>query len=236
MNVLDLFSGIGGFTIGLERAGLRTIAMCERDPFARAVLAQRFGAVGYMAAPDAETAVFANLRGRVNVIAAGFPCQDVSFAGKGKGLTGKKSRLWREVHRAVDEIRPDFVILENSAALLTRGLDTVLGALAALGYDAVWHCIPAAYVGASHLRDRIWIVGYRPNATGARFVECWRLECEKDSIEERRLRYWPTESRPPRVADGVRHRTHRNRVCGEAVVPHIPEIIGRAIMKSRVSI
>lgn len=231
--VFDMFAGIGGFTVGLDRAGrFQTEAFCEIDDYCRKVLAKHWGAVGLMAAPDATTAAFEALRGRIDVITAGFPCQDLSRAGKRAGIEGDRSRLYREVLRAVGAIRPEFVIMENSPALLDSGLGSILGPLASLGYDAVWHCIPAAYVGARHHRDRLWIVGYLPDAKSARFEQCWRIECEKDSVEERRVRNGFAKPLPPRTADGIRDRTHRNRVIGNAVVPQIPEIIGRAIMRA----
>ena len=230
LRVLDLFSGIGGFSLGLERAGMRTVAFCEIDPFCRRVLQKHWGAVGIMAAPDATTAAFENLKGRVDVITAGFPCQDISRAGKRAGIEGDRSRLYREALRAVSDIRPRYVIMENSPALLDSGLGSILGPLAALGYDAVWHCIPAAYVGARHHRDRLWIVGYLPDASSARLEQCWRLECEKDSVEERRVRNGFAEPMPSRTSDGTPNRTHRNRAIGNAVVPQIPEMIGRAIL------
>ena len=92
------------------------------------------------------------------ILTAGFPCQDISLAGKGAGLAGKRSGLWWETLAAVSVVRPPVVLLENVAALLRRGVDAVLGSLASIGYDAQWHCIPASYVGACHRRDRIWIV------------------------------------------------------------------------------
>jgi DNA (cytosine-5)-methyltransferase 1 len=96
----------------------------------------------------------------IDLICGGFPCQDISHAGKGAGIDGERSGLWSEYARIIGEIRPRYAIVENVAALLGRGLERVLGDLAALGYDAEWHCIPASAVGAPHRRDRIWIVAY----------------------------------------------------------------------------
>ena len=104
---------------------------------------------------------------RVDVLCGGFPCQDISLAGKGAGIEGSRSGLWTHYARIIDEVRPSWVVIENVSALRSRGLDRVLGSLAALGYDAEWHCIPAAYVGAPHRRDRIWIVAH-PNADESR--------------------------------------------------------------------
>src|SRR6476646_7604646 len=136
VNVLDLFSGIGGFSLGLERAGMRTRAFCEIDPYCRRVLAKHW--------PDVPC--FADVRAlrptdlpAVDVICGGFPCTDISVAGKGLGITGPQSGLWGEYARIIGEVRPRYVIVENVAALLGRGLATVLGDLAALGFDAEWH-------------------------------------------------------------------------------------------------
>jgi DNA (cytosine-5)-methyltransferase 1 len=106
-----------------------------------------------------------NLKGKdieekIDVICGGFPCQDISLAGKGAGLAGKRSGLWSEFHRLIEEIRPKYAIIENVSALRSRGLDQVLRALSEIGYDAEWHCITAASVGAPHRRDRIWIVAH----------------------------------------------------------------------------
>ena len=156
MRVLDLFSGIGGFSLGLERAGMRTVQFVEIDPFCRAVLAQHW--------PDVpchdDIRTFHAPAGFADVICGGFPCQDISLAGAGAGLAGERSGLWSEYARLIGEARPRYVIVENVSALLSRGLGDVLGDLAALGDDEEWHGIPASAVGAPHRRDRIWIVAY----------------------------------------------------------------------------
>lgn len=158
LTVLDIFSGIGGFSLGLERTGgFKTVAFCEIDPFCRQVLRKHWSDV-----PIHEDVT--KLRGEdvgpVDVIAGGFPCQDISTAGRGEGIEGSRSGLWKEYARLVGEIRPRYVIVENVAALLGRGLDRVLGDLSEIGFDAEWHCIPASAVGAPHRRDRVWIVAY----------------------------------------------------------------------------
>ena len=164
LRVLDLFSGIlvGGFSLGLERTGgFETVAFCEIEPFPRKVLAKHWPEVPCY--DDVRTLTAERLAAdgiAVDVICGGFPCQDISTAGKGAGLAGERSGLWSEIARLVGELRPHYVIVENVAALLSRGLGTVLGDLASIGYDAEWHCIPASYVGAPHRRDRIWIVAY----------------------------------------------------------------------------
>lgn len=155
LKVLDLFSGIGGFSLGLHRTGgFATVKFCEMKPHAQAVLAKNFP--GVPCHPDVTTYDFQP--GEADVITAGFPCQDISFAGVGAGLAGARSGLYREVVRALRVVRPAYAVLENVAALLSRGLGTVLGDLAEVGYDAEWHCIPASAVGAPHRRDRVWII------------------------------------------------------------------------------
>jgi DNA (cytosine-5)-methyltransferase 1 len=159
MKIGSLFSGIGGLELGLERAGVgHVVWQVEMDPFCSAVLAKHWPeAVRH---GDVRAVGAANLD-RVDVICGGFPCQDVSLAGTGAGLDGARSGLWSEFARIVRELRPRFVVVENVAALLRRGIDRVLGSLAALGYDAAWHCFGAADVGAPHRRDRIFLVAWR---------------------------------------------------------------------------
>ncbi len=292
MRVLDLFSGIGGFSIGLERAGMKTVAFCEIDPFRRKVLAKHWPKVPCF--EDIRTLKGSDV-GTVDLICGGFPCQDISLAGRGAGLGGSRSGLWSEYRRVVEEKDPDWVVIENVSALRSRGLDTVLREIAALGYDAEWHCIPAAAVGAPHRRDRVWIVAHaarlqpgrqeqRPigersgsrgepvtvadaNAFGAH--GCGPRGAEGDQSQDRgadvadtsgpRLplgellagvsrgagqadqgqdaamggaNWWLTEPDVGRVAHGIPARVDRLRSLGNAVVPQIPEIIGRAIMSA----
>ena len=283
MRVLDLFSGIGGFSLGLERAGFKTVAFCEIDPYARAVLRKHWPDVPCY--DDVRELTADRLAGdgiAVDVICGGFPCQDISHAGKGAGLAGERSGLWSEIARLVGELRPRYVIVENVSALLNRGLDRVLGDLAEVGYDAEWNCIPASAVGAPHRRDRVWIVaypgrerssvrreaGYVACATGASETDGAERERDGDAADdcrssladpnEPRLAFgemfaggirgtgrthqgqdlavgdwWLTEPDVGRVAHGVPRRMDRLRCLGNAVVPQIPEIIGRAIMASQ---
>lgn len=162
LRTLDLFSGIGGFALGLERTGgFETVAFCEIEEFPRRVLHKHWPDVPcYRDVRDLTAERLAADGIAVDVICGGFPCQDISFAGKGEGLAGERSGLWSEIARLVGELRPRYVIVENVAALLGRGLGDVLGDLASLGYDAEWHCIPASAIGAPHRRDRIWIIAY----------------------------------------------------------------------------
>lgn len=246
MNVLDLFSGIGGFSLGLERAGMRTVAFCEIEPFCRAVLAKHWPSVPCY--DDVRSLTAARLAadgiGAVDVICGGFPCQDISVAGKGAGLAGERSGLWVEFARVIGEVRPRYVIVENVAALLGRGHGEVLGDLAALGYDAEWHCIPAAAVGAPQLRDRVWIVAY-PQVVGretGHAQPCVLRAPPNDSAGpsgDRGVMYpadeargvWPSDADLVRVADGFPDRVDRIRGLGNAVVPQVVQVIGEAIVR-----
>ncbi len=161
MRVLDLFSGIGGFSLGLERAGMRTVAFCEIEPFPRRVLAKHWPEVPIY--DDVRTLTAERLASdgvEVDLICGGFPCQDVSRAGRRAGLAGKRSGLYRELVRAIRVVRPKHAIVENVAALVEDGLDVVLGDLAASGYNAEWDCVPAGSIGAPHQRDRVWIIAH----------------------------------------------------------------------------
>lgn len=158
MKIGSLFSGIGGLDLGLEWAGVgRTVWQVERDPFCRSVLerhwpnAARFDDVCTVGAHNLEP---------VDVICGGFPCQDISYAGKGLGLAGERSGLWFEFARIIGDMGPRFVIVENVAALISRGIGDVLGTLSDLRYDAQWRAIRASEVGAPHRRERIFIVAY----------------------------------------------------------------------------
>jgi DNA (cytosine-5)-methyltransferase 1 len=155
LTVLDLFSGIGGFSLGLERTGgFETIQFCEFDPKAQLVLKKHWPDVPIhddirTISPEPFSA---------DVVCGGFPCQDISSAGRGVGIIGERSGLWSEMARVIGVVRPKWVIAENVSALRSKGLALVLQDLDALGYDAEWHCIPASAIGAPHRRDRVWVI------------------------------------------------------------------------------
>jgi len=157
LKVLDIFSGIGGFSIGLDNAGMETVGFCEIEPFAQDILSKHWPNTRIFTDVCALNEDLLLKRGiaKINVIAGGFPCQDISCAGKQVGIEGSRSGLWKEFKRLIDELRPDYAIIENVANLRSRGLITVLQDLWQIGYDAQWHCIPACAVGApqtgSHL-------------------------------------------------------------------------------------
>ena len=273
MKVLDLFSGIGGFSLGFERAGFETVAFCEIEDFPRRVLAKHWPGVPIY--DDVRTLTAERLAAdgiAIDLICGGFPCQDISTAGRGAGLAGERSGLWSEIARLVCELRPRYVVVENVSALLGRGLGVVLGDLAEIGYDAEWHCVPAAYLGGHHIRDRVWIVAY-PDSDAARPL-CFRnaapnagfgngLAVLANPVSQRQQgsgkpvqpsgappiidretanaltsglgSIWRTEPDVGRVAHGVPDRSHRLKGLGNAVVPQIPELIGRAIMAAEAS-
>jgi DNA (cytosine-5)-methyltransferase 1 len=167
----SLFSGIGGIDLGLDRSGMVCTFQVEIDDYATRVLAKHWPNVPRHR--DVRGVGAHNLPA-VDVIAGGFPCQGISDAGRREGLADPRSGLWREFARIIRELRPRYVLVENVAALLYRGLSSVLGDLAALGYDAEWHCIPAAAVGAPHIRDRVYIMAYTdcPRDGGAQHEIC----------------------------------------------------------------
>lgn len=163
MNELALFAGAGGGILGGHLLGWRTVCAVELEPYPASVLCARQNDGLLPPFPvwdDICTFDGKPWRGIVDVVSGGFPCQDISAAGKGAGINGSRSGLWREMARIIGEVRPRFVFVENSPMLVNRGLGTVLGDLAALGYDAEWGVLSAADVGAPHKRDRIWIVAY----------------------------------------------------------------------------
>lgn len=238
LTVLDLFSGLGGFSLGLERTGgFKTVAFCEIDPFARRVLAKHWPEVPAYEDVRSLTAVRLHDDGirQPDAICGGFPCQDISLTStKGEGITGKRSGLWSEYARIIRELRPQYAVVENVGPLryAGRGLDRVLGDLAEVGYSAEWHCIPASFVGANHERDRIWIVAY-PDDIERRPGEGQVFEGFQDRIETIDRAWWQTPPLVHRVDDGVPCGVDRRKAIGNSVVPLIPELIGRAILAHR---
>lgn len=236
----SLFSGIGGMDLGLERAGFELKWQVEIDPYCRRVLerhwptVRRWDDVRTWPQPDTE---------RVDLVFGGFPCQDVSNAGKRVGIEGERSGLWFEFARVIRELRPRFVLVENVPALLIRdrGMGAVLGELAECGYDAEWDCVGADFMGSTQHRERVWILAYANDAGlqgpiwAGQQGEAWpsweTARCE--SVRSDRGP-WPPGPRAvsaiPRMADGPTHRMERLRGIGNAVVPQVAEWIGRRII------
>src|SRR5262245_42417480 len=228
LRVLDLFSGIGGFSLGLERTGgFRTVAFCEIEPYCRAVLRNHWPAIPCYVDIRQLTGKCLRTDGiAADVICGGFPCQNISIVGDGAGLAGKHSRLWVEFFRLLCELRPQYAIVENVSAVCTRGLGEMVGQLSHVGYGAAWEGIPAAAIGAIHLRARQWILAY-PISIGDKLQESTILP-RRISVEH--SDWWATEPDICRVANGIPNRVDRLRSLGNAVVPQVVEIIGRAIL------
>ena len=154
----SLFSGAGLCDLGFHRAGFRHSFFCEIDPYCRSVLARHWPGVPiYQDIRDADPSEFPD----IDVLAGGFPCQDVSCCGNRAGITEKtRSGLWYEYRKIIEAKRPRYAVIENVKGLLSKGLEIVLQDLSAIGYDAEWQCVPASTFGAPHLRERIFIVAY----------------------------------------------------------------------------
>ena len=166
LNELALFAGAGGGILGGHLLGWRTVCAVEWEPYPASVLCARQNDGLLPPFPvwdDVQTFDGKPWRGIVDVVSGGFPCQDISAAGKGTGIDGERSGMWREMARIIHEVQPRFAFVENSPMLTSRGLGTVLGDLAAMGFDARWGVLGAADVGANHQRNRIWIVATNTN-------------------------------------------------------------------------
>ena len=297
----SLFSGIGGIDLGFEWAGIETKWQVEIDPYCRELLSKRFPNAKQF--EDVKTVGKHNLE-KVDIVSGGFPCQDISIAGRGKGLEGERSGLWTELHRVISELRPRFAFIENVPMLTIRGGVRVIADLAEIGYDAEWQIVGADDVGAWHRRKRIWIVAYLSNTghtesqrrdetserqqsqrrgsarskpsplysdvpdTGSERLEGHRGECELGESSEEikvsrggnvadtngsrvkrkgklseptaqegtcrsgyngRTGFWSVEPNVGRVAHGIPKRVDRLKGLGNAVVPHIPYIIGKRL-------
>jgi DNA (cytosine-5)-methyltransferase 1 len=249
LRVLDLFSGIGGFSLGLERTGgFETVAFCEIEKFPRSILRKHWPDVPcYADVTELTRDVLDNDTITVDVITGGFPCQDISVAGRQAGIgEGTRSGLWSEIARLVGELRPEYVIVENVAALLAGPkskpggwFGRILGDLAELGYDAEWENIPAAAMGASHRRERIWLVAYTQREGRQRLISHNGLFGRQTATyafagdgSAPRGSALVSSLLPLRTGDGVSLALDRLKLkaCGNAVFPPIPELIGRAIL------
>jgi DNA (cytosine-5)-methyltransferase 1 len=268
LKVLDLFSGIGGFSLGLEETdGFETVAFCEINPDRRADLARMWPGIPIF---DDVRAIEREDVEHVDVITGGFPCQDISIAGRRAGISGERSGLFAEIVRLLREFRPAIAILENSADLLVgeRGAwaGHVFGELASIRYDAEWHVIPASGLGAPHNRERVWIIATdacgrfqgRSPFLGRRFTRTekaapviadhycerelqsgWRFTNQRGGVVYDPQRAWPEtwhdklaalRGMDDGLSSGLAKQTAQR--FGNTVVPHIPELIGRAILES----
>ena len=240
MKVLDLFSGIGGFSLGLERAGMETVAFCEFDKHAQQILKKHWPDVPIH--EDVRSLDGKQYRGSVDVVCGGFPCQDLSVAGAQAGFEGERSSLYREMLRIISECLPRYAIFENVTGLLTgnsgRWFGQFLYDLDEIGYDAEWHCISAANIGAPHHRDRVWIIAYPGKERGQGCVAeslSW-VEAFSWCKDGRRFKDLPKRSdlyasQLCGSGDGIPKRVDRLARLGNSVIPAITETIGRAVLE-----
>jgi len=251
MKLLDLFSGIGGFSLGLERAGFETIAFCEIEDYPRKVLAKHWpdvpiaGDIRKLSYNRSTQELIYDgqiiYRGAIDAICGGFPCQDLSGAGHGKGINAERSGLYSEMLRIIGESGPGYAIFENVTDLLSgesgRWFAQFLYDLASIGYDAEWHCIPASEFGAPHHRDRVWIIAY-PNSTNGKGINFQKPLCTYTE-ESRRRKLARTINAFISADDYIKWRENnddvpremaRLKALGNSVYPQIPELLGRAIM------
>lgn len=238
----SLFAGIGGFDLGFERAGMRTVWCVEHDPFCQFVLQKNFPHATRHS--DVRAVSAANLD-EIDVLSGGFPCQDISIVGNaynGAGVNGSKSGLWSEFARLIRELRPKYVAIENAQTLNVKGLDRVLSDIASCGYDAEWSVLSAYSIGAPHIRERTFIVAYphrdglegRLSFDGPVFASQERWSRWRDGAL--RSSWWSTTPEPQRVDDGIQRRLdrswrNRTKALGNALVPQVAEYVGACIMR-----
>lgn len=245
MNELALFAGAGGGILASKLLGWRTVCAVERGEYPASVLCARQNDGVLPPFPiwdDVRTFDGRPWRGIVDVVSGGFPCQDISVAGKGDGLDGERSGLWSEMARIIGEVRPRFAFVENSPKLTSRGLGRVLGDLASLGFDAEWGVMGAHHAGAPHLRDRIWIVAHAVcNRLQQPEGQCTTARNQAGHLQAHREKWdaepgpakssgqtphpkwnWPSECGLDRmVLDGVADRAYRLKAIGNGQVPAV---------------
>ena len=237
MRFLSVFSGIGGLDLGLERAGWTCVGQCEIDSYCRRVLRKHWL---HVKQHDDVCTLDPRDFPPFDAIVGGFPCQDVSNAGLRAGISAPRSGLYRELLRCLRMAGCELAVLENVAALLGRGMGTVLADLAEIGYDAEWDCIPACAVGAPHQRDRVFLIAHHhkerrerllPQEVSRQSAFSW---CEDvRGIEDMRERS-PVPTPIFRGGrDGIPDWVDRLAGLGNAVVPQVAELIGRSILQAK---
>jgi DNA (cytosine-5)-methyltransferase 1 len=236
MTFLSLFAGIGGMDLGLERAGMKCIGQVEIDKFCRKVLKKHWPDVPKW--KDVRKFNGDEIKEKPDLICGGFPCQDISNAGKQAGINGSRSGLWFEFSRIIRTIRPRYVLVENVAPLLVRGFSEVLECLAASGYDAIWDVLSASEFGAPHQRERVFIIAHF-RKTGVSWGIPQKIHRVKEfswcqnvrGLAELRKRS-PISTPIFRGGyDGVPDWMDRVGALGNAVVPQVAEWIGRRIIE-----
>ena len=226
MTFLDLFTGIGGTSLGLTRAGHTPTAFCEIDPYCQAVLTRHWPNTPIH---DDVRTLHGTEYGPFDMLVATYPCQPFSHAGDQRGHE-HEAHLWPEVARIIRNTRPRIILLENVTGHLRIGFGDVLANLAESGYDAAWDCVPASIVGAPHFRDRLWVVAYpngdREPTVGVDDEALWRPPPTGVRWPE-----WTPDPATLGVDDGLPRGMDRRRLTalGNAVVPQVAELIGRRL-------
>jgi DNA (cytosine-5)-methyltransferase 1 len=235
----SLFAGIGGFELGLERAipGAYTLWQVEQNTFCQKVLAKHWTEARIY--DDVKNINKKNVE-RVDILCGGFPCQDISTAGKGEGLNGKKSGLWWEMHRIIEELQPRAVIMENVAAINVRGLGAVLGSLSQIGYDAEWCTISSGGAfGLPHKRDRWFAIAYPSSIRLQRSRRYNSSKYQKKNTDWKTNQFISSVQREAlpfmcRAHNGIPSELGENmmRALGNAIVPQCSEWIGKKLWES----
>ena len=237
INELALFAGAGGGILGGKILGWRTICAVEINPYARSVLLarQKDGILEPFPIWDDITTFGGTMwNGSVDIITGGFPCQDISQAGKGQGIGGKRSGLWSQMARIISEVQPRYVLVENSPLLVSRGLDIVLADLTQMGFNAEWGIVSAENTKAPHQRKRIWIVAY-----SKMLDETWsRKKEDKWAVEQyykhRRSVWGEARPQPHRMDDGLAFGVDRLEAIGNGQVPEVV-VFAWKLLTSRLS-
>lgn len=243
MKVLSLFSGIGGIDLGLEWAGMTTIGQVEIDGFCNTILERHWPSVKrWTDIRELAAATVIDAIGRPDVIAGGFPCQDISAVGRGKGIDGERSGLWREMFRLIRELQPTWVLIENSPHIRTKGIDTILDALEGEDYTGWPLVVGADLAGAPQKRERMWLLAYSNSKLVREQPRRWgRQKGEETSfafpIGPGFEQYeWEKPRIKPRVGtaiDGLPCKL-AYRAIGNSVVPQIPYVIGKWMMQQQI--
>jgi len=235
LKVLDLFSGIGGFSLGLEQTGgFDTVAFCELSPYPRKVLAKHWPNV---VCHEDVTNLKGEDVGAVDLITGGFPCQDLSSAGKMEGIAeGTRSGLFRHMLRLANECGRPFILFENVPRILSGPTERkgewfyeFLNSLAQIGYDAEWFCLTASSIGAPHQRERLWVIAY-PNETQLKRGGISSRVYQKHTHFSNSC-WGEDKSGVVRTSNGIPSQMDRLGCLGNAVVPLIPQIIGESILE-----
>ena len=223
---LALFAGAGGGILGGHLLGWRTVCAVEIEPYPASVLVQRQndGCLSPFPIWD-NVCTFDGLpwRGLVDVVSGGFPCQDISAAGTGAGITGERSGLWKEMARIIREIRPRFAFVENSPRITSKGIGVILADLASIGYDAFWSMFSASEVGTNQRRKRFFLLAY-PNGTGLQIRESIRKNNGEKQPSFIRGYWWTIEPGMVRVVHGFPSRVDRVKALGNSQLPQVAEL------------